>query len=128
MKLRHILVLALAQLTAFAANEPAPRAAPAPHFLYVLRLVPRLHDDKAWTAADNAVVGRHFNHLKAATERGQVVLAGRTQEAGDKTFGLVIFTAADETAARAFMNSDPAVLEKVMTATLHPYAIALRAK
>jgi uncharacterized protein YciI len=73
-------------------------------------------------------VGRHFNHLKAATERGQVVLAGRTQEAGDKTFGLVIFTAADETAARAFMNSDPAIVENVMTATLHPYAIALRAK
>jgi uncharacterized protein YciI len=122
-----LLALCLAPGLAFAAEAKA--SAPAkPQFLYVLRLVPRLHDDKAWTPADEAVIGRHFNHLKAAAERGQVILAGRTQEAGDKTMGLVIFEAADEAAARAFMNSDPAVAEKIMTASLHPYAIAMRGK
>jgi uncharacterized protein YciI len=127
--LRLLTVVILARLAAFAANEKSPsEAAATQHFLYVLRLVPRLHDDKAWTAADNAAVSRHFNHLKAATERGQVILAGRTREAGDKTMGLVIFAAADEAAARAFMHSDPAIVEKIMTATLHPYAIALRAR
>jgi uncharacterized protein YciI len=115
----------------FAADEkssPAPSAPKLKQFVYVLRLVPRLHDDQAWTAADNAAVGRHFAHLQAATKEGRVILAGRTLEPGAKTFGLVIFEAADEAAARAFMNSDPSVIEKIMTAELHPYAVALQRK
>ena len=95
-------------------------------FLYVLRLVPRLHDDAAWTEADKAAVSRHFAHLKQATADGRVILAGRTRENGDQTFGLVIFEAADEGEAQRFMASDPAVVAGVMTATLHPYAIALQ--
>jgi len=38
----------------------------------------------------------------------------------------VIFEAADEGEAQRFMASDPAVVAGVMTATLHPYAIALQ--
>ena len=107
-----------------AADEKA--ATPKPkQFIYVLRLVERLHDDKAWTDADKKTVGAHFAHLKAATAEGKVILAGRTLESGDKTFGLVIFEAADEAAAKAFMESDPAIVGKVMTATVHPYQIAL---
>ncbi|HET7204034.1 MAG TPA: YciI family protein [Steroidobacteraceae bacterium] len=95
-------------------------------FLYVLRLVPRLHDDAAWTDEDTAAVSRHFEHLKQATAAGKVILAGRTREPGDRTFGLVIFEAADEDEAQRFMGSDPAVVAGVMTATLHPYAVALQ--
>lgn len=108
------------------ATPAATAPAPLPQWLYVLRLVPRLHDDKAWTDADNAAIGRHFQHLKDATAARQVILAGRTTEAGDRTFGLVIFEAPDEAAARQFMESDPAVVGGLMTATLHPYAIALQ--
>ncbi len=106
----------------------APAVAPAPRqFLIVLRLVPRLHDTKAWTKSDLDAVGDHFNRLKAATDAGQVLLAGRTNEPGEKTFGLIVFTAADEAAARAFMAADPCVAAGVMTAELHPYTVALRA-
>lgn len=122
------LFLSLFSLVPLQAADGAPAPAPKKQFLYVLRLVPRLHDDKAWTPADQSAVGRHFERLKAATATGQVILAGRTTESGDKTMGLVIFEAADEAAARAFMEGDPAVAENVMTATLHPYAVALRAK
>ncbi|HWJ07561.1 MAG TPA: YciI family protein [Steroidobacteraceae bacterium] len=113
-----------------AAATPAAATAPAPQpqWLYVLRLVPRLHDDQAWTDADNATIGRHFQHLKDATAARKVILAGRTTEAGGRTFGLVIFEAPDEAAARRFMDSDPAVVGGLMTATLHPYAIALQRK
>jgi uncharacterized protein YciI len=97
----------------------------APQFVYVLRLVPRLHDDPAWTEADKAAIAQHFAYLKKATAERTVILAGRTLEPGDKTFGLVIFEAPDAAAARAFMQSDPAVSEGLMTATLHPYAVAL---
>jgi uncharacterized protein YciI len=113
---------------AVAEAAPSPAAGKLQQFLYVLRLAPRLYDDGAWTDADNAAVSRHFEHLKQAAARGRVILAGRTTEPGDKTFGLVIFEAADEGEARHFMESDPAVVAGVMTATLHPYAVALQRK
>lgn len=94
----------------------------------MLRLVPRLRAEEAWTDADRATVGAHFQYLSGATERGQVVLAGRTGEPMERTFGLVIFEAESEAAAQAFMQSDPAVAAGVMTATLHPYSIALQRK
>ena len=97
-------------------------------YVYVLRLVPRLHAETAWTDGDRAAVARHFQYLSDATEGGQVQLAGRTAEPFDKTFGLVIFDAESEHAARAFMQADPAVVAGVMTATLHPYSIALQRK
>ena len=97
-------------------------------YVYVLRLAPRLHDQKAWTAADNAAVGEHFARLQKATAAGQVILAGRTDEALDKTFGLVVFEATSAEAAAAFMRDDPAVVAGVMSATLHPYAVALLRK
>ena len=127
--LRPLLILLVLVFTAPAFSADAP-AKPAPkHFLIVLRLAPRLHDDKAWTDADNAAVGAHFQRLKAATAAGQVVLAGRTPEAGDKTMGLVVFTAPDATAARAFMDGDPCVAAGVMLAELRPFDLALlRAK
>jgi len=59
-------------------------------FIYVLRLVPRLYDDKNWTKEDNAVLERHFARFKEAIKSGQLILAGRTKEPGDKTFGIAI--------------------------------------
>lgn len=69
--------------------------------LYVLRLVPRLHDERA--------VGEHFRRLKQLTAKGVVILAGRTNEPGDRTMGLVVFEAADEAAARETLRPQPAV-------------------
>ena len=100
-----------------AQSASAPAATPAVkrnQYVYVLRLAPRLYEQKAWTEADNAAVGRHFARLKQATESGQVILAGRTTEPLDKTFGLVVFEADDEAAARAFMEADPAVVSHLI--------------
>ena len=97
-------------------------------FIYVLHLVPRLHDDKAWTEDDKAAVERHFNRFKEAVKTGQLILAGRTSEPGDRTFGIAIFQAADENAAREFMNADPAIVAGVKTADLHPFGVALERK
>lgn len=97
-------------------------------YLYVLHLATRLHDPKAWTEQDNALVAEHFERLQEATKQGKVILAGRTEEPLDKTFGLVVFVAPNEEAAREFMNTDPVVAAGVMTATLHPYSVALLRK
>jgi uncharacterized protein YciI len=98
---------------------------PVPTWLGLLRLVPRLHEDAAWTDADKAAVGAHFARLKSATAQGSVVLAGRTNEAGDRTLGLVIFKAANTAAAEAYLREDPAVAAGVMTMEVRPYSIAL---
>ena len=51
----------------------APGVAAEPRqYLLILRLAPRLRDDRAWTKADTDAVGAHFQRLKAATEAGQV--------------------------------------------------------
>jgi uncharacterized protein YciI len=105
--------------------EPARKTK---QFIYVLRLVPRLHSESAWTKDDEMALSRHFTRFKLAIEKGELILAGRTMEPGDKTFGIAIFEAPDEKAARSFMESDPAVVAGLMTAELHPFAVALQRK
>ena len=108
------------------AETPAP--AKTKQFIYVLRLVPRLHSDSNWTKEDEAVLGRHLTRFKEAIKTGQLILAGRTLDPGDKTFGIAIFEATDEAAAKAFMEGDPAVAGGLMTAEVHPFAVALQRK
>ena len=114
----------------FAIVQSLPAQAPEPakkpkQFVYVLRLVPRLHSDANWTKDDEAVLGRHLARFKEAIKTRQLILAGRTVEPGDKTFGIAIFEAPDEAAARSFMEGDPAVVAGLMTAELHPFAVAV---
>ena len=87
----------------------APKAEKPKQFIYVLGLVPRLYSEANWTKEDKTVLQRHFARFQEATKSGQLILAGRTNEPGDKTFGIAIFEAPDEAAARAFMQADPAV-------------------
>jgi len=125
-----VLSLAVFALPALRAEEAGASAAAQANnrFIYVLRLVERLHQDSGWTKADEDAIARHFRHLKAATEDGRVVMAGRTLEPGDKTFGLVIFDADNAATAKAFAESDPAVLAGVMTVEVRPFALVLMRK
>ena len=115
----------------FAIVQPLPAQTPEAkpkQFIYVLRLVPRLYNDKNWTKEDNMVLSRHFARFQHAIETGELILAGRTREPGEKTFGIAIFEATNEAAARKFMESDPAVVAGLMTAKLHPFSVALERK
>ena len=103
----------------------AQTAATPKHYIYVLRLVPRLHDAAAWTDRDRSSVAAHFKRLQEATEQRKVVIDGRTDEPLGVTFGIVIFEARSDEEARDFMEADPTVKDGVMLAELHPYAVAL---
>ena len=109
-------------------NAQTPEPGKQKDFIYLQRLVPRLYDGEKWTNEDKVASDQHFVRFMEATKSGQLILAGRTKEPGDKTFGIAIFTASDEAAARKFMESDPAVLAKLMTAELHPFSVALQRK
>jgi uncharacterized protein len=74
------------------------------------------------TEEESAAIDCHFVRLQHACSAGTVRLAG---PATDGAFGILIFEAADETAACSFMADDPAVRAGVMTAELHPFRVSL---
>jgi uncharacterized protein YciI len=80
------------------------------------------------TPEEATIVAQHFAYLKDLAEQGVVVLAGRTLNTDESTFGIVIFNANSEESARDIMNSDPAVKKGVMRAELYPYRIAVMTK
>src|SRR6516164_3462512 len=78
-------------------------------FIALQRLVPRLYQGSDWTDEDKAVSDRHFAQFQEAAKSGQLILSGRTEEPNEKLFGIAIFRASDEAAARAFVKADPLV-------------------
>jgi uncharacterized protein YciI len=95
-----------------------------PQFLYLLKPA-RLGMLTESTAEEDETVSRHFAYLKELTARGVMILVGRTLNEDESTFGIAIFEAENESAARTIMEADPAVRSGVMTATLYPYKVAL---
>jgi uncharacterized protein YciI len=123
------ILAALVALAMLPMAEPGAQEGQASgQYVYILRLAPQFHAEAAWTDTENAVVARHFAWLTDAVTSGQVILVGRTTESLDKTFGIVIFEAGSADAASEFMRSDPAVVAGLMTATVHPYSVALQRK
>jgi uncharacterized protein YciI len=97
-------------------------------FLYLIRPTRAGMVADGPTEQENEVLARHFAYLKDLTDRGVVLLAGRTLTEDETTFGIVVFRADSEPAAERIMREDPAVRESVMSATLYPYRVALLAR
>ena len=92
---------------------------------WLYRIVPsRPEMVAAPTSDEQRIVDAHFAYLVDLRDRGILVLAGRTQ-GSEETFGITIFEAPDESAARGIMDADPAVAAGVFAASLHPYRIAV---
>jgi uncharacterized protein YciI len=98
------------------------------HYLYTIRPTRLEMLTHGPTPEEAETVAQHFAYLKQLTERGVVVLAGRTLNTDERSFGIVIVQADSEEAARTVMDNDPAVKHDVMRAELYPYRIALMAK
>ena len=75
------------------------------------------------TSEEETIMEEHFQYLKKAAETGIVLLAGPCL---DHTFGIIVFLAANDEAAHAFMFNDPSVKKNVMMAEPHPMRISLR--
>jgi uncharacterized protein YciI len=94
-------------------------------WLYLLKPA-RLGMVTEGTASEEAeTVSRHFAYLQDLTRKGVMILMGRTQNNDESAFGICIFEAEDESAARMIMEADPAVAGGVMRTDLYPYKIAL---
>lgn len=94
-------------------------------YIYILKLVPRLYDQKNWTEEDNKIVSEHFIRLKRFCDEGKVVTAGKTDREDIFGFGIVIFKEENEEKAAEFMKDDPAVKYGIMNAEVFPYRTAL---
>jgi uncharacterized protein YciI len=90
-------------------------------WIYMVRLT-RPEAIASPTEEESVAIDRHFVRLQWECAAGTVRLAG---PATDGAFGIVIFEAADETAACSFAAEDPAVLAGVMTAELHPFRVSM---
>jgi uncharacterized protein YciI len=77
------------------------------------------------TTEEEAIVSEHFAYLKDLMDQGILLVAGRTLNTDESSFGIVIFKATSQADAHAVMNNDPAVRKGVMRAELYPYRIAL---
>ena len=96
-----------------------------PHWLYRIRPTrPEMLTDGP-TDDERRATQDHFTYLDGLSKRGVVLLAGRTMAPGADAFGIVLFAAETEEAARALMDADPAVERGVMSAELFPYRIAI---
>jgi len=80
------------------------------------------------TSEEDRIVGRHVTYLKSLTERGTVLLVGRTQNPDPTAFGIHILLASSEAEARRLVDDDPALGEGILRAELYPYNIALLAR
>jgi len=95
------------------------------HFICRIQPTRPLMLSDGLTPEEESIIGEHFAYLQNLTEAGVVLLCGRTTTADDRTFGITIFRAESEDAAREIMENDPAVRLRVMTAELFPFRIAL---
>jgi len=93
-----------------------------PQWLFLLHPPrPTFADDM--TPGEQVAMGAHFDRLERATRDGMVVIAGPVTDCSAP--GIVVFEAATEAEARAFVDEDPAVVAGVVRATLHPFRISL---
>ncbi|MFY7839355.1 MAG: YciI family protein [Lacibacter sp.] len=123
MKQLFILLACIFSLQASAQNSTVKPK----QWLGILTLNEKYKDAKNWTKEDEAITGEHFQRLIKLKNEGVLILAGRTQlDLNDPgMMGLVIFYAKDEKEAIEFMQSDPAVKNKIMLAKVVPYAVAV---
>lgn len=95
-------------------------------YAYILKLHPRLYDDKSWTDEDNLAVNNHFLRLQNDFKEGKVLHVGRTEDPTFEGYGFVIYQAEDDVEAKTYMEDDPAVKGGQMTATFQAYKIVFK--
>lgn len=77
------------------------------------------------TPEEDKISAQHFAWLKEHADKGTVLLAGRTLNTDETSFGIVIFRAESDEAAQKFLKEDPGVNQGIMHGEVYPYRVAL---
>ena len=94
-------------------------------FIYKIQPVRQEMLTEGTNTEEERIISEHFSYLEGLTQVGVVHLAGRTLNPDYSCFGIVIFSADSEQAAREVMLNDPAVRNRVMRAELYPFQVSL---
>ncbi len=96
-------------------------------YCYVLNLYPEYFDFNMWTEKEYELIGVHFTYLKDLIDKKILLLAGRSvnEPMTKKDFGIAILETKTEEEAREYMENDPAVKGKLMSAELFEFSLAL---
>ncbi len=94
-------------------------------YLYQLRPTRLAMLAEETTTEEDETISRHFAYLCDLEERSILIMAGRTLNTDESSFGIVIFNADSDEDARDIMDNDPSVSSGVMRARLFPYRVAL---
>src|SRR5260221_5970763 len=81
---------------------------------------------KGLTPEQTQVMQEHLDHLKSLEAKRVIVVAGRTLNSDETTFGIVMFRADTAAAARDILNSDPGIQNGLFKRTLFPFQITPR--
>jgi uncharacterized protein YciI len=98
-----------------------------PQFLYKIQPTRVEMLREGLTEEEAEIIASHFEYLSDLREQDILILAGRTLNTDESSFGIVIFNAESEERAREIMHGDPAVHLGVMGAALYPFRVALMA-
>lgn len=95
--------------------------------LFLYRIQPVRHEmiSHGKSPEEEETLAAHFEYLDSLTQSGIVHLAGRTLTTDYGNFGIILFSAESEEAARRIMLDDPAVKNRVMRAELYPFRASL---
>jgi uncharacterized protein YciI len=74
------------------------------------------------TPEEQSALQAHFAYLQNLLHEGKLVLAGPCLDA---SFGVVILQDVLEDEAHLIMESDPAIVNGIMTGTLYPFRVSL---
>jgi uncharacterized protein YciI len=74
------------------------------------------------TPEEDKLMSDHFAYLKSLLDEGTLILAG---PALGPVFGLIVFEAEDEAAARQLIERDPSVAAGLQTPELYPFRASL---
>jgi uncharacterized protein len=78
---------------------------------------------KGLTPEQMQIMQEHLTHLRSLSDKGLIVIAGRTLNNDETTFGIVMFRADSEAAAREIMNGDPGIHKGLFKGALFPFLI-----
>lgn len=98
--------------------------------MYLLKLTPHYQNSAHWNEFTNSILEQHWNYLLELDKQGIIEVVGRTNYPTEHSdlLGIVIFTADTQETAREIMENDPCIKHQVMTASVHPFNLALKKK
>lgn len=96
-----------------------------PQYMYKIQPIRNDMLAKGATEEEKRLVSEHFSYLQDLEKKGSLILAGRTQNTDNSSFGIVIYNAESEERAREIMLEDPAVKKLLFRAELYPYKVSL---